>query len=139
MIQILPFFLFFFFFFSYCLDTHARANFSSSSLFSLSRHGFLSQPRTPTDSLRLPCSLFLSPSHARTHLAQSHTLFRFLSHALFPLAIFIHFPTYSKGATFSFKTIPIHAPRSLCVLIDYDAYCMEKGCPPADGQKGFPA
>lgn len=122
----------FFFFFFVCYETHARANFVLSPT-----------PRRPLvtvslnldtyDSLCFPDSPSLSHILALTSPNRSFSFSPSLSLRSF-LATFIHF---DKGRDVSFKTIPYTRPAS--ALIDYDAYCIEKGCPPVDSRKGFPA
>lgn len=124
----------FFLYFFVCYETHARANFVLSPtpcrpLVTVSLN------LDTYDSLCFPVSPFLP--HILALTSPNRTLsFSFspsLSLCSF-LATFIHF---DKGRDVSFKTMPYTRPAS--ALIDYDAYCIEKGCPPVDSRKGFPA
>lgn len=126
---------FFLFFFS-SITRHTRARTSS----------YPPTPRRPLvtislnldtyDSLTLPCLSFHTSSHSPRPIAHSLSL-------SLPLFLSVPFSRLSfistKGATVSFKTIPYTRPVS--ALIDYDAYCIEKGCPPVVDsiRKGFPA
>lgn len=127
------FFLSFFLFFFFSVTRHTRARTSSYP-----------PPQCrplATVSLNLDTydSLCFSPSLPRILALTSPN--RTLSFSFSPslslrsfLATFIHF---DKGRDVSFKTIPYTRPAP--ALIDYDAYCIEKGCPPVDSRKGFPA
>lgn len=128
--------LFFSFFFFSSITRHTRARTSS----------YPPTPRRPLvtislnldtyDSLTLPCLSFHTSSHSPRPIAHSLSL-------SLPLFLSVPFSRLSfistKGATVSFKTIPYTRPAS--ALIDYDAYCIEKGCPPVVDsiRKGFPA
>ena len=128
----LSFFLSFFLFFSFfVLFRHTRAPklFLVFPFLSLNL-GHLRFVAFVPVSLSLPYTLALT--------SPSHTLSFAFSLTLSSLSRFSFIFRHTRRARrFPSRRSPYTRPAP--VLIDYDAYCMEKGCPPVDGQKGFPA
>ena len=131
-------FLFSFFFLSPVLFRHTRARkFFLVFSFLSAPSRFSSQPRHLRLCCVCPCLSF-SPSHARTHFAQPHTLFRFLSLSLSLLSRFSFIFRHTRRARrFPLRRSHTRAPLLSLSIMTHTAW--EKGCPPVDGQKGFPA